>query len=69
MSHTMGYNAREDSCAFGGIEIKTIFLFFRQARFLRRREALSIPAAPEGYPKRSAEPRFVRRALELQGRD
>ncbi len=30
------------------------------------REALSIPGAPEGCPKRSAEPRSMRRALELQ---
>ena len=34
-----------------------------------RRARLRPARAPEGCPKRSAEPRFVRRALELQGRD
>jgi hypothetical protein len=39
---------RFGSCAFGGIEITTIFLFFRQAGCLRAERRLSIPGAPEG---------------------
>jgi len=50
MSNTMGYNAREDSCGSGGIEIKTIFLFFRQTGFVRA-ERRCHPLSPGGVPE------------------
>jgi hypothetical protein len=50
MSNTMGYNAREDSCGFGGIEMKTICLFFRQAGFVRA-ERRCHPRSPGGVPE------------------
>jgi hypothetical protein len=38
---------RFGSCAFGGIEITTIFVL-STGKVFARREALSIPGAPEG---------------------
>ena len=50
MSNTMGYNAREDSCDFGGIEIKTIFCSFDRPLLCAQRGAVN-PRSPGGVPE------------------
>lgn len=51
MSHTMGYNAREDSCAFGGIEIKAIFFVLSTGPVFASQRGAVNPRSPGGVPE------------------
>ena len=68
MSNTMGYNAREDSCGFGGIEMKTICLFFRQAGFVRA-ERRCHPRSPGGVPEAKRGAAFCAASTRAAGQE
>ena len=67
MSHTMGYNAREDSCAFGGIVNNKDFLVLSTGRIFAPQRGAVNPRSPGGVSEAKRGAVFIAASTRAAG--